>query len=208
MLQNLLKEVGTKENFVSNEINKKFSPIDLLSKSKELGISGDDSEIMGMKALIRKETDIKLEQEKIKEQSKFSDGVNEYITTQEELELYENEGLEESEVNGKPALIDNDIDPDLKDDKGRTNLERMEQGHAPKDENGKSYNLHHIGQKSDSPLAELKNSTHKENDDILHDKTEATEVHGPEDRAKWNKERSDYWKARAEQIKEQRSQNV
>lgn len=208
MLQNLLKETRIKENFVSNEINKKFSPSDLLTKSKELGISGDDQEIRGISSLVRKEVDIETEQMKIKEKSKFSDNINDYVATEEELEVYKGEGLEESEVNGKPALIDNDINPDLKDEKGRTNLERMKQGLAPLDENGKPYNLHHVGQKSDSPLAELKDSTHKKNDSILHDKTEATEVHGAEDRAKWNKERSDYWKARAEMIKEQRNQNV
>ena len=65
----------------------------------------------------------------------------------------QNEGLVESTVNDRTVLKDTSINPDLIDEKGRTNLERMEKGLAPIDENGKPYNLHHIGQNADSLLA-------------------------------------------------------
>lgn len=58
--------------------------------------------------------------------------------------------------------------------------------------------LHHIGQKADSPLAELTRSEHLSggNDTILHDKGKPTETHGAGN--SWNSEKREYWKNRAE----------
>lgn len=138
------------------------------------------------------------EKENIEETSPFSDAINTVIKTIAELKVYLDAGLKEVIVNDRLVLIDTTIDPDLKDDMGRTNLERMEQGLAPLDENGESYNLHHIGQDSDAPLAELKNGTHKENDGVLHD---SSVKESKIDRAEFAKERAEHWKARAEEIK-------
>jgi len=187
-----LKEVAKEK--VINEVNKKMSPSELLSKSEANGISGKDSE----KKSIQKEVDDK---NKINENSEYSKDVNERIRTPEELEVYQNEELREGKVNDRTVLKDDSIDPELTDERGRTNLERMEKGKAPLDENGDSYNLHHIGQNSDSPLAELKDKTHKSNDSILHDKSKPTEIHNENSGVDWNKERSEHWKARAEEIK-------
>jgi len=140
------------------------------------------------------------ERNKINRQSKYSSDTNEYISTTKELEVYQSENLKEDNINGKVVLLDNSIDPNLKDAKGRTNYERMEKGLAPLDEDGKPYNLHHIGQKSDSPLAELKDNVHKKNDAVLHDKNIPTEVHGSD--TNWDGERAKYWKKRAEKIKQ------
>jgi hypothetical protein len=148
------------------------------------------------------------EKQKISEQSDYSKEVNNRIRSVDELNVYKNEGLEEGEVNGRIVLKDNSIDINLKDEKGRTNLERMEKGLAPIDENGKPYNLHHIGQNSDSPLAELKDEVHKKNDAILHDKSKPTEVHGSNSEVNWDKERSEHWKARAEEIKAEQNKGV
>ena len=52
-------------------------------------------------------------------------------------------------------MVKNDIDLTKEDDFGRTNLERMKQGLAPLDKDGNPIELHHVGQKMDSPLAEL-----------------------------------------------------
>jgi len=210
-----LKEVS-KENLKDidfKELNKKMSPSELLSKSEINGISGDKSEISDIlkitsNGLIRSEIDIKAELEKIKEKTTYSDYISDYITTEKELKVYQNEDLVEGKVNDRPTLKDTSIDPNLSDGKGRTNLERMEKGLAPLDENGRPYNLHHIGQKADSPLAELKDNVHKENDAILHDKTQKTEIHNEKSEVNWDKERSDHWKARAEEIKQEREQNV
>ena len=57
--------------------------------------------------------------------------------------------------------------------------------------------LHHIGQKDDSPFAELTMPEHrgKGNDTILHDKTKESEI----DRSSFNSEKYRYWKSRLNQ---------
>lgn len=140
------------------------------------------------------------EKNRIGKQSKYNADVNEYISTTKELEVYQNESLEEDDINGRVVLKDNRIDLNFKDAKGKTNLERMEKGLAPWDEDGRPYNLHHIGQKVDSPLAELKDNIHKQNDSILHDKNITTEVH--DGNINWDKERANHWKKRAKKIKQ------
>jgi hypothetical protein len=205
MYQAMISEIAKNklENFKPSfdEINKKMSPNELLKNSEKLGISGDKFEIEGIKNEVA-------EKEKIAEKSNYSNEVNEKIRSVEELEVYQNEGLVESTVNDRTVLKDTSINPDLIDEKGRTNLERMEKGLAPIDENGKPYNLHHIGQNSDSPLAELKDEVHKKNDAILHDKSKPTEVHGSNSEVNWDKERSEHWKARAEEIKAEQNKGV
>jgi hypothetical protein len=127
--------------------------------------------------------------------SPYSENVNKHIKSIEELNVYKDLGLVEAQIGDKSALISPDIDMQQKDGMGRTNTERMQKGLAPLDSNGESYNLHHIGQKADSPLAELPNKVHKENDAILHDKTVATEVHDVD--SNWDNERTNYWKERS-----------
>ncbi len=140
------------------------------------------------------------ENNRISKQSKYSEDVNKYISTTKELKVYQNENLKEDEINGRIILKDNSIDSTLIDVKGRTNLERIKKGLAPLDEDGRPYNLHHIGQKVDSPLAELKDTIHKQNDSILHDKSITTEVHGGD--INWDAERANHWKKRAKKIEQ------
>lgn len=97
-------------------------------------------------------------------------------------------------------MIRTDIDYDQVDDKGRTNLERMEKGLSPLDKDGQPYELHHIGQKMDAPLAELTKKEHISdgNYNVLHESKES-EI----SRSEFNKERADHWKARAGEIKQE-----
>ncbi|WP_297248294.1 HNH/ENDO VII family nuclease [uncultured Brachyspira sp.] len=142
------------------------------------------------------------ETKKIEENSPFSKEINDNIRSKEELDIYKNAPLKEGEVNGKATLERTDIDyKQIDEDIGKTNLELMKDGYAPLDKNGNPIELHHIGQKSDYPLAELTKQEHrgKENNTILHDVKKESEI----DRDKFNKERSDYWKARAEQVESQ-----
>ena len=91
-----------------------------------------------------------------------------------EAEIYKEAGLLETVINGKPALIRN-IDLTYKSElagKTVTNLERMKQGYAAIDPTtGLAYELHHIGQSVDSPLAILTKEEHISagNNGILHD---------------------------------------
>lgn len=130
----------------------------------------------------------------------YSDDVLEAIGSEEEARIYTDAVLECSEVNGKDALVRTDIDLDATDPFGNTNLERMENGRPPLDKNGKPIELHHIGQTSDAPLAELTKEEHmcNGNDSVLHDKSQESEI----DRTAFQKERAEHWKARAGEIKQ------
>ncbi len=201
MYETIIKEVSknienSKPSF--DEVNKKMSPNELLRSSENLGLSGDKLEVENIKNEVN-------EKKNIEDKSEYSDKINENIRTVKELNIYENIPLEEVIVNDRLILKDNSINPDLTDALGRTNLERMEKGLAPLDEKGESYNLHHVGQKNDSPLAELKNGTHKSEYSTLHD-TSIKE--SAIDREGFDKERANHWKARAEEIKQERLENV
>jgi len=198
----VLKEAAkekAKDAFI-NEVSKKMTPTELLSGSEKNGISGNSKEVTD----IKKEVD---NQQEIEEKSDYSKEVNDNIRRPEELEVYQNEGLEETSVNDRIILQDNKIDYDRLDNSEppMTNLERMKEGLAPLDEKGQPYNLHHIGQNNDSPLAELTNSTHKGEYSTLHD-TSITESRI--DRNGFNKERAEHWMARAEEIVQKKDTNV
>lgn len=123
----------------------------------------------------------------------------------EERNYYESINTSVSEINGREALVRNDIDYDKVDSKGRTNLDRMSEGLAPLDSSGKPIELHHMGQKMDAPLVELTREEHRGKgvDTILHDKNVDSDIY----RKDFAKERTEYWKARAEQIKMERGVN-
>lgn len=129
----------------------------------------------------------------------MSSEVIDMMNSDEEATIYENANLEEGEVNGKKCLQKPDIDPDQKDEFGMTNRERMQNGNPPIDKNGETIELHHVGQKADSPLAELNTTEHrgKGNHGVLHDMKKDSEVHTPENQTKWDQERREYWKERA-----------
>ena len=136
----------------------------------------------------------------------YTDEVIESINSEEEAAIYQDAGLECQTVNGNDALINTEIDPDQTDALGDTNLGRMEKGKSPLDANGKPIELHHVGQRADSPLAELTHAQHMEggNNTILHDTTKESEI----DRSAFAKEREAHWKARSEEIKQRREEAV
>jgi hypothetical protein len=117
------------------------------------------------------------------------------IGSWKEYEIYDKAGLVYAEINGKPCLIRPDIDMNQKDVYGRTNKERIELGLSPLNKNNEPIELHHIGQKPDSPLAELTEKEHrgKVNDGILHDKTKESEIN----RGEFQREKKAHWDTRA-----------
>ncbi|KXY32634.1 HNH/ENDO VII family nuclease [Bacillus cereus] len=125
--------------------------------------------------------------------------VNEAIenASDAEVAIYKDAGLELKEINGREVLQRTDIDYDAVDAFGQTNLERMAEGKAPLVD-GKPIELHHIGQKMESPLAELTRNEHRGpgNDTILHDKLKESEIN----RTQFNAEKEAHWKTRAAQI--------
>lgn len=138
------------------------------------------------------------EKQKLKQETGWSDEAVDAIRSVKEAEIYKNAGLKETEINGKKYLIRDDIDFEQRDNFGLTNRERIQMKMSPYTRSGKKVELHHIGQRQDSPLAELTMQEHrgKGNDPILHDKKKQSEIN----RSKFDKERTLYWKTRMENI--------
>lgn len=73
---------------------------------------------------------------------------------------------------GIKVYINREIfDPFKVDKNGKTNIQRMQSGRAPIGTDGRSINLHHIGQNSQGPLAEILSTQHSGNYSILHQNT-------------------------------------
>ena len=112
----------------------------------------------------------------------------------EEYQVYLDASLECRKVNGQWAYI-RDIDWEQVDDQGRTNAQRVQEGLSPLDPEGESYELHHIGQRTDSPLAILTSREHEENFSALHANTGETEGEQPSQGSDWTQQRRAFWKA-------------
>lgn len=146
------------------------------------------------------------ERAKIKEETGWSDEIIDNIKNMKQYEVLKNAGLKEVEINGRKCLIKENIDLDYTDEDGVSNMDRMARGLAPLDsKTGKPIELHHLGQKADSPLVELTEEEHrtgeyedgKKNQSLWHDNTVETEVHGEGNN--WDQERKAHWKERANQ---------
>lgn len=86
------------------------------------------------------------------------------------------------------------IDPARVDQTGRTSAERMSQGLAPVGPDGKAIELHHTIQTSDSPLAEVTNTFHTANRNVIH--INPSSIPSGIDRQAFRQLRQAYWKAR------------
>ena len=172
-----------------------LSPMESFRKQTDNKFSLDKTQLSALESKMK---DTKL----INETSNYSKEVNQFIRIPAEIQVYQNANLSEGIVNDRLVLKTNEINPNLVDAMGRTNLERMGKGLSAIDETGNSFNLHHIGQKMNSPLAELKQSEHNIYDNVLHDKTIKTEIHNDSNENIWNGERKEHWKTRAIEIKE------
>ena len=133
---------------------------------------------------------------KIQRESKYPLDVIKQFQTMDQYEICKAAGLMPVQVDGKTSLI-RAIDLDYVDDLGRTNLQRMKEGLAAIDpDSGLSYELHHIGQKTDSTLAILTKAEHMQggNNTIWHDPSIVSEVHSAANEAAWNRQRQTFWK--------------
>lgn len=123
-----------------------------------------------------------------------------FRTTKEGTIYFEQAGLYAKTVNGQAALI-RTIDLNYKSElagKTVTNLERMKQGYAAIDPaSGKPFQLHHIGQSVDSPLAMLTRYEHTGggNNLILHDQNIEEGVHSLISNVEWAAQKADFWEA-------------
>jgi len=144
--------------------------------------------------------------EEIKEKTGWSDKIVKHISNMQEAQVYMDAGLKEGTVNGRPALLNPKIhgsdmnaniwmakeNPKWKD---WTNADLMGEGYPPRDDKGDAFELHHIGQDPDGPLAELTYDQHHSNGNFekLHSNFDESKI----DRQKFDKEKSEYWQARS-----------
>lgn len=122
------------------------------------------------------------------------------FNSMEQYEICKSAGLTTKMINGKTALV-RKIDLDYVDEiTGKTNLQLMQEGYAPMDPTGTKYQLHHIGQNNDSPLAVLTQAEHtgNGNDPIWHTLTEGFD--NPSSQPGWSKIREQFWKDYAKQV--------
>ena len=132
----------------------------------------------------------------IQRESKYPLDDIKQFKSMDQYEICKNAGLYPVTVNGKTSLV-RAIDLDYVDDFGRTNLQRMKEGLAAIDpDSGLPYELHHIGQKTDSTLAILTKAEHMQggNNSIWHEFGSASEVHNAANEALWNRQRQTYWR--------------
>ena len=130
---------------------------------------------------------------RIQKESGYPLDVIKEFHTMEEYQVFRDAHLQPRMVGNKSALVRTDIDLYKVDAKGRTNLQRMQQGLAPQDSQGVSYELHHIGQKKDGTLAILSQAEH--DNPALHGFLERTEAHAAG--TNWDAERQAFWRAYA-----------
>lgn len=132
------------------------------------------------------------------------------IASMEEAKIYMRAGLKAVRIGNRWALIRSDINwsdysvrrntwlknklADYSKWVDYNNADLIGEGFPPRDMNGDPYELHHIGQRQDSPLAELTWAEHMGdgNNTILHQAGKESE----NDRQMFDHEKSEYWKAR------------
>ena len=147
-------------------------------------------------------------QQQIKERTGWSDDIVRFLHSREEAEVYIGAGLVERSIGDRAALVRTDIDwrafncrqEWLKQkfanwDKWQdyNNADLIGEGWPPRDSNGDPYELHHIGQRQESPFAELTWQEHMGggNNVILHPNRESAI-----DRQQFDDEKSRYWQDR------------
>lgn len=146
-----------------------------------------------MKEIAEKKGLTDAEKLQVKRATGWSNEIVDYLDSMEEYQIYKNAGLSEFEIGGETCLI-REINFAQMDPWGCRNMERVLAGLAPIDQSGYPIELHHIGKRGDSPLAELTHEEHHMHGHsaILHDPAEQAGM----DRIVLASEREAYWKER------------
>ena len=126
----------------------------------------------------------------IQRESKYPLDVIKEFKSVEEYNVYKSAGLRSTMVGNRSALVQ-DIDLTQVDEKGLTNLQRMQNGKPPLDPSGNSYELHHVNQNADGTLAILSQEEHRGKGvyKILHDKLRNSTI----DRTLFEAQKKQFW---------------
>lgn len=117
-----------------------------------------------------------------------------YMHSMDEYNLYKSYGLTHENLNGL-QMYTQEIDLWTPDENGITNADLIRQGLSPKDAEGIPYELHHIGQSPDSPIAILTRDQHRQGEaySILHSNVGMSE--SQIDREIFEEEKKKIWDA-------------
>lgn len=171
---------GFKWGAIAGSVGGGFSKFKVLKGATLKGLTMNEA------AIIQKKTNWPLE-------------VIKNISSMDEYKLYEAAGLKVQVINGR-IILAQPIDLTIKSKLGGktvTNLERILKGASPVDKTGTPFELHHIGQSTNSPLAILTREQHRlgENNKILHNSKIEKGVHKSLEDNKWKSEKKTIWKA-------------
>lgn len=139
---------------------------------------------------------------RIQRETKWPLDIIKSIHSYDEYNIYKTAGLKPTRFSPSKWAFTREIDWSLVDSQGRTNVQRVSKwGLAPIDKDGMSYELHHVGQKADSPLAILSKNEHrsKDNYSILHYTEEGKNVTDDV----WRKQKKEFWNDLLKKAKEQ-----
>ncbi len=128
---------------------------------------------------------------RIQKESKYPLDVIKYLNNMKQYNQIKKVKLVPRMVNGKTALVKQNINLEYVGSKGVSNLERIKNGLPPLDSTGIPYELHHIGQKADSTLAVMTRAEHRMGDNysLWHKLEGASEI----DRLGFEKVKKAFW---------------
>lgn len=114
------------------------------------------------------------------------------IHSMEEYNIYKEANLIPTKLADGELVFLRQIDWTLTDVNGKTNVQRVSANLAPIDATGTPFELHHIGQRADSPLAVLSWAEHHSfgNYKVLHYTKQGKDISN----AAWNKQKQEVWK--------------
>lgn len=158
-------------------------------------VSGGAQETIGLKQATKNGLTMN-EAATIQKESKYPLDVIGEIHNMEEYQALKVANAKPIMINGKTALLRGDIDPNLVDNNGLTNLQRMQKGMSPLDADKKTIELHHIGQQNDATLITLTDAEHKNT--ALHGFEKISKI----DREGFTPERQKFWKTVANMVVE------
>ncbi len=165
---------GFKWGAITGAIDGGTSETFLLKKATENGLT------MNAAAMIQKE-------------SKWSLDAIKNIHSIDEYNIYKDANLVPTKLPDGEFVFLRQIDWTLTDAYGRTNVQRVAANLAPVDATGTPFELHHMGQRADSPLAILSWAEHHSsgNYSVLHYAEQGKDISD----AAWAKQKQEIWKA-------------
>lgn len=99
----------------------------------------------------------------IQMESKYPLSIVKDMRNMDEYEVYKSAGLKPCTVKtpeGTRTILARDLDMQIVDENGMTNLQRLQNGKNAVDANGNPFEWHHVGQKNDGALAMLSRTEH------------------------------------------------